>query len=1024
VATETFTASNGTQIETLTGWDLNNGALDIFSNTLAPDSGGVNSLAHQTDVLSADQFAQGTVVNQGVVVIGVAVRVHASDHTGYTFNTENGATYIQKFVTGTETLLDSGTGVATNSVIRLEISGTTLTPLDDGATPAGVTASFTDSAIASGFAGVCGYDDGNQQRLDTWSSGALGGGGATGTAAVSLPNLTASASGTQTQTGTAAPSLPNLTASATGVMQPAGTVAVTLPSLTASATGTHTTPFAGSGIDWKLLSIESATPPLAAGATRYYNPSGSNEYPDTVEARAQIKVYQQFRWKNLALRAGNPFYTSGTPTIDASSTVRSRINGANGNQTFTIPATTAGDFEDATNVDDLESGDLISVSIVTGAGTGTLSYGAITSLLESPSDAPNVHVHGQNRGDGNTYAQNQDVYYPIDGTMFPGSAAAVSITFRTATTLRNGRIYIVTNTNTQTSTLTLYKNGSPTALVISITGSTTGAFENTADDVSFAVGDTAYWRLETGNTGGGAVGPAAIQIDAEGAARRHILQGQAGLSAAHYGTIHGEHFFNSEAPAAYAANVDTGFKNLYAYVSANTKSGVTPITFRVNGVSVITISVPASTTGLFEETATVANVVAGDDINYMVDASGGTGTISVELVSIEQLSATEATGTAAVTLGSLTSAATGVMHPAGTAAATLASLTAAASGTQIQTGTAAVTLASLTAAATGTQAQTGTAAPSLAALTASATGVMQPSGSAAPSLSALTTAASGTHEQTGTAAPSLAALTASASGTQTTDETTGTAAVTLASLSADATGTHEQTGTAAITLPSLAAAATGVMQPSGTAAPALSALTASATGTHEQTGTGAATLGSLTAAASGTSLEGTTGSAAVSLASLAAAATGVMQPSGAAVVTLPSLTASATATHEQTGTATPSLAALTASATGTQTQTGTGSATLPSLVAAATGTQVYTGTATPTLPSLTAAATGFLPVTGTASPTLPSLTAAATGSLPSARVTALAATWEPTIAKAGTWETTVSKSAEWDKTISKSARWE
>lgn len=177
-ATDAFTGTNGTQLETYSAnWTINNGALDIQTNSLAPDSPATNSLAHwNADAFNADQYSQGTVVTQAGVVIGVAVRVHASAHTGYTLNVEAGnTTYFQKFVGGTETLFDSGTGVANSSVLRIEASGTTITPLDDGATPAGLVASQTDSAIASGSAGVSGYDDGTTTRLDNWEGGNLGG---------------------------------------------------------------------------------------------------------------------------------------------------------------------------------------------------------------------------------------------------------------------------------------------------------------------------------------------------------------------------------------------------------------------------------------------------------------------------------------------------------------------------------------------------------------------------------------------------------------------------------------------------------------------------------------------------------------------------------------------------------------------------------------------------------------------------------------------------------------------------------
>lgn len=67
----------------------------------------------------------------------------------------------------------------------------------------------------------------------------------TGTAAVSLPAMTAAGSGTftaPTYTATAAITLPVLTASGVGAHSEHGTAAISLPVLTASGTGTHTAP--------------------------------------------------------------------------------------------------------------------------------------------------------------------------------------------------------------------------------------------------------------------------------------------------------------------------------------------------------------------------------------------------------------------------------------------------------------------------------------------------------------------------------------------------------------------------------------------------------------------------------------------------------------------------------------------------------------------------------------------------------------------------------------------------------------
>lgn len=92
------------------------------------------------------------------------------------------------------------------------------------------------------------------------------------------------------------------------------------------------------------------------------------------------------------------------------------------------------------------------------------------------------------------------------------------------------------------------------------------------------------------------------------------------------------------------------------------------------------------------------------------------------------------------------------------------------------TGSAAITLGALTSSGTGTLSITGTGARTLAALTSTGTGTLAIAGTAAPTLAALTSTGSGTLSITGSGAVTLGAL--ASSGTATLD-ITGTAAATL-----------------------------------------------------------------------------------------------------------------------------------------------------------------------------------------------------------------------------------------------------
>jgi len=173
-ATDSFTGTNGTQIEVYSAnWTLNAGAIDIQSNAIAPDNPTDESGAHwNADSFSNDQYAELTLAALASgYQIGPAVRAHVSAATYYIYYTDGGATQIAKMVGGVWTQLGSDlANPANGSVLKLEVSGTTLTAYDDDVSQG----SRTDSSIASGYAGVAAYGDNTTTRGDNFEGGNLG----------------------------------------------------------------------------------------------------------------------------------------------------------------------------------------------------------------------------------------------------------------------------------------------------------------------------------------------------------------------------------------------------------------------------------------------------------------------------------------------------------------------------------------------------------------------------------------------------------------------------------------------------------------------------------------------------------------------------------------------------------------------------------------------------------------------------------------------------------------------------------
>ena len=181
-ATEDFTGSDGTQVNSLADWDgaasgdQSNG-LDIYSNSAAPDHANVSHSNWWTsDSFDNDQYAQGTIVVAGSgMFVGPGVRCSGTDYgsnqNGYHWMGDSGSTsYLEKYQGGSWTAIDNGSGFSASDEVYMEVEGTSIECKINDVSDI----SATDSSISSGAAGICGYGDGTGTRLDNWEGGNLG----------------------------------------------------------------------------------------------------------------------------------------------------------------------------------------------------------------------------------------------------------------------------------------------------------------------------------------------------------------------------------------------------------------------------------------------------------------------------------------------------------------------------------------------------------------------------------------------------------------------------------------------------------------------------------------------------------------------------------------------------------------------------------------------------------------------------------------------------------------------------------
>lgn len=119
-----------------------------------------------------DQYSQVKITVFGGNGPGAACRMSTSFLTCYVAY-GSGAAFnnrfeLYKIVSGVFTLLGSGGTPATNDVVRCEAQGTTIRCLQNGVQRVSV----TDTSIASGRAGVIGFDGGGTDpQADDWQGG-------------------------------------------------------------------------------------------------------------------------------------------------------------------------------------------------------------------------------------------------------------------------------------------------------------------------------------------------------------------------------------------------------------------------------------------------------------------------------------------------------------------------------------------------------------------------------------------------------------------------------------------------------------------------------------------------------------------------------------------------------------------------------------------------------------------------------------------------------------------------------------
>lgn len=210
------------------------------------------------------------------------------------------------------------------------------------------------------------------------------------------------------------------------------------------------------------------------------------------EANTQYKVKTTCTHKHLMASISANARTATT-------TVRSRKNTANGAMLVSIGSTATGVIEDTVNTDSLVSGDLVSLQVITGVGTQSITIDLLGSGIESTNSTTPII----NAGGSASVTSGTTTYAPLGGRMFTSTTESNNQTkIQYATTLSNLACHVSSNgLNSTGSTFRSRKGAANGAQSVSIGTSATGHFEDAVNSEALISTDLADFQLVAG-TGG------------------------------------------------------------------------------------------------------------------------------------------------------------------------------------------------------------------------------------------------------------------------------------------------------------------------------------------------------------------------------------------------------------------------------------------------------------------------------------------------------------------------------------------
>ena len=368
---------------------------------------------------------------------------------------------------------------------------------------------------------------------------------------------------------------------------------------------------------------------IAFGTTTYANMVGYRANNAT-EAATQLKVYDTLTGRNLYVRVP-------TNSVNAATTIRTRVNGVDGNLSVSVPASTTGTFEDTTNTDSLVSGNNYNYQIVTGGGAGTIFPNTKSVQLEH---ADTLTTYLACAGSRATAAGSTRNFVVVGRNIDVAAVASSQYRIRFSATWSRIRIYVSANATTAASTFRSFKNGVNGAQSVSIGAGLTGEFEDTTNSDTLVATDLINYRLAVG--AGGALTHTLMQSRITTTSTdtmvgfagdgNNVNWNSTGFMAYGGGM---ESFATETSVQALVRTTPQTVRNLFVYVVANARLNASTIESRKNSApGNLSVSIPTLATGIFEDTTNSDSLALTDTSNFRVILGAGVEDLEPSIVAV------------------------------------------------------------------------------------------------------------------------------------------------------------------------------------------------------------------------------------------------------------------------------------------------------------------------------------------------------------------------------------------------------